>query len=139
MADLKISEFTVATDVIATDLIPVIRGGGQSFVNNILSVNTLCSNLPLIGNTGITKNIVTVVAAGAIPTNKTLYKLTGGNYTLGAGQPGQMITLIYTGVSHIFLTGNNYVEITGMVSGSTTLLFDGGMWYAITATLSNFA
>ena len=126
--DKKISQFSVATDVLATDLIPIVSGG----INKSVAAGLFSLNLPNIGNKGITKNVVTPIVAGlVIPLTKTLVTLPTAltDYTLGAGTPGQEITLVSLAANVKVVPSSALFLSVSMGNGSSlTLIFVGNSW-----------
>lgn len=124
--DSKISEFAVASTLLATSLIPVVETG----VNKVITAGVFSSNLPNIGNKGITKNVVTPVSVQTIPLLNTVYHLAsaGTPYILPNGTDGQEIKLISSTTNSILPTSAlNIASISMNVGSSITLIFVGSL------------
>lgn len=126
MADRKISEMLPASDVVATDFIPIVSSGANKRIN----VGVLTSNLPNIGNKGITKN-VPVVGTQIIQLTSTVVKLSVPIHDLPSGTEGQEVTIVGSGSNTVTLSGaGGLTSITFPTIGSTcTLIYIGLTWY----------
>lgn len=135
MADKKVSELVSATGVDASDLLLVASGG----VSKKLTVGMLASNLPNVGNKGITKNVPVSTLVTDVPLTSTVVKLSLTSHTLAAGNEGQEITLIGSGNNVVSLTGAGVSTITMPADGSTcTLVFSSAKWYVKSYFLTSF-
>lgn len=127
--DSKLSEYPLVTTINGGDILPIISGGA----NRTVTAGVFALNLPNVGNKGITKNVVTNAATGALPLTSTLIHIsTGGNsMTLAAGTDGQEITIVSGGASNTVtpsLTLSNFVSVSMGLGSSITLVFVGSKW-----------
>lgn len=124
--DSKISAFAVASTLASTSLIPIVESG----VNKVITAGVFSSNLPNIGNKGVTKNIVTQVSTQTISLLNTVYVLpsSGTPYILPNGVDGQEIKLISNTSNSILPTSAlNISSISMNVGSSITLIFIGSL------------
>jgi hypothetical protein len=124
--DAKISEFAVASTLSAAALIPIVDAG----TNKVITSGVFATNLPNIGNKGITKNVVLQVSTQTIPLLNTVCYLSGAGtpYILPNGVDGQEIKII-SGTSNSILptAALNIASISMNVGSSITLIFVGSI------------
>ena len=125
MADKKISELVVASNVLAADLIPIVSGG----LNKSISAGILALNLPNLGNKGITKNNVVAAISNVIPLTVSLITLppSGAPYTLGVGSDGQELTIVSSGANTVSPIAAAFATILMSSSSSVTLIYINSM------------
>lgn len=130
MADKKISEFPVASTVLATDVLPIVSAGA----NKGITAGVFALNLPNFGNKGITKNTPVAPSTAAIPLTATVVKLPiGATYTLAAGQDGQELLIVALSVgSTVTTTGSTFASASFTNGGLLQLIFITGIgWKSI--------
>lgn len=123
--DSKISAFPVSTAVLPLDIIPVVTGG----FNKRVTVDFLASNLPNLGNNGISKNAVVSASAAIIPLVNTVVTLPTlvAPYTLPNGSGGQEIVLVSLGVNVVVPTSSLVTSISMVNGSSISLVFIGSI------------
>ena len=116
MADTKISEFTQATAVALTDIIPIIQTGANKKAT--LSQLKTLSNTPLVG----------IVTNAAIPLSYELVSVSGACTIPNSTVDGTKITLVATGVGSLSGTGISY----SFVQNSTiSIVWLNSIWYIL--------
>lgn len=124
--DQKISQFPIATDILAPDYIAILQGG----LNKIITAGVLALNLPNFGNKGITRNTPIVASVPAIPLTATIVVLPVAvpAYTLAAGTNGQEITLVSRGTNVVTLVGGSWTTATLTTNSTITVLYETDHW-----------
>lgn len=124
--DSKISAFPVSAAPLAADLVPIVSGG----VNKIVTLGVLSTNLPNLGNKGITKNVVTAFVGNIIPLTGTLFVLapSGTTYTLPNGTDGQEVKLVSNGAITVTPTSSLVAYIVMGIGSSITLVYIASKW-----------
>ena len=127
MTDKKISELTVASSVLATDILPIVSGG----VNKKVTAQALQESLPSVKNSGTTVTVPAQATVTAIPLTSTTVLLTLGTHTLGSGTNGQEITLVGSGTNLVTLTGAGTLTTVNFpaVGSTITLVYLNSAWY----------
>lgn len=124
--DSKISAFPVASTLTATDLFPIVNSG----VNKVVTAGVMFSNIPNIGNIGITKSLPATPVTLNIVLTSTLYKLpvNASPYVLPNGVEGQQVILTSITTNSITLNAFNMTSITFGTGSSVSLVFVSGAW-----------
>lgn len=130
--DSKISQFPAVTTVLPTDILPIVSGGS----NKTITAGVFSTNLPNIGNTGITKNLPFQVSVQTIPLVKSLYILpvSSTSFILPNGVDGQEIKIISDTANTILPVGLiNKTSISMGAGSSIYLVYIGSSnkWYPL--------
>jgi hypothetical protein len=135
--DQKISQFPVATDILAPDYISILQSG----LNKIITAGVFALNLPNFGNKGITKNNPVVASIAAIPLTSTIVVLPVAvpAYTLAAGTNGQEVTLVSRGANVVTLTGGTWTSATLTTNSTITVLYETNHWVVKSSHLATIA
>lgn len=114
--DGKVTEFTQLTNILPTDILYLIRSSTDNFV----TLNTLASNLPNIGNSGTTRNAVGIATGAVLPVTGSLVYLPilVSSYSVPSGLAGQELTLVSAGANTVVFSGTTAT----MVAKSTVTL-----------------
>lgn len=126
MADSKLSEFLPVTEILSSDIIPLIQAGS----NRVTTTLFLSGNLPVLGVKGKIKKKILDASLTIQVSSSSVFRL--GNaalYTLPAGEQDQEVTLLFTATSMVSLTGKGFSSISGNANSTITLQFDNGGWY----------
>ena len=131
MADSKVSDLAPSTNVLATDAWHVARAGGDFQ----LTAGVFAANLPFVGNRGYTKYPVVSAnpAPSALPLIATNIRVATGTYTLGQGQDGQEIRILFTAPGSVVTSGQGFTQINGSLGSTVTLLFDVNKWFILSS------
>lgn len=136
--DKKISQFAIANSIVAGDLIPIVDStvAQDAVKNKSITVGLFASNLPNVGNKGISKDLPVVATPGTLVLTSTIYKLSTGAYTLPAGVDGQTITLVATAACTVSTTNSTFSIASFSINGIAKLRFISGIGWIVESSNS---